>query len=423
MLLVFFAGFHLHAQVLDTLNVTRLDKPGNVESSLNASIPQRESLFDRFLLSENYDDWKGGLYKDTGLKIGVSYQGNLMHASSTIAEPDNAAAGLFAVQADWTPLNFGKDYEGSLVFSYNNIHNYGKAVSPALFSFNTGSMFAHDGLYLDVPGFISNLYWEQWFKRGRFFIRVGQHVPGSVIDFSRFADVRTSVTSPSVGFPAGSIPFGPPAMGITAKLLTPQISGFYALVHFSDINSQVDKLNVGNIFETGEFFAAGEVGYKWFRRGDKGIELDHLHLIVFGATEASSRRYQSEGGWGFKVATEKQVGSWIVLANYAYNNAVGGGFGFTKLRHAINLGGAYNKPFGVKGELFLVYTWGQELDNGQCGLLPCTGRQQSMIESYWKLLVFPQLWVTPGLQVHINPVDNPNTKAIWLPLLKFRVFF
>ncbi len=419
-----FLAFPAQAQMLDDNAVAdELEKPGYAEHDLNHSLPQRDSLLGALLLPDDYEDWKEDLYKETTLKLSLSYQGNTMRASSVANGQDYAAAGFLLLEAQWTPLNFDEDYEGGVVFSYNNVHTWGNAAQPPLFFFNTGSMFVHDALFLDVDPFVANLYWEQWLKKDRFHLRIGQHVPVSVIDFSRFADVRTSVSNPTIGFPANVIPFGPPAMGVTAKLAPASPTGFYATGHVSDINSRVDELNVGNIFDTGDVFVAGELGYNWARMGADGPELDHLHLLVFRASRASEKFFPTSSGWGFKVAGEKQFGKWVTLASYAYNTAAGGGFGYTSLQHVVNVGAAYTKPFGIKGEAFAALTWGKELDEGQCGVVPCFGRDQVMLETYYKILTTPNLWITPGLQVHFDPVNNPETDVIWVPMLKFRVFF
>jgi len=70
----------------------------------------------------------------------------------------------------------------------------------------------------------------------------------------------------------------------------------------------------------------------------------------------------------------------------------------------------------------MAFTWGQELNDGQCGGIPCTGRNQWMMETYWKILVLPELWLTPGMQFHFNSADNLEANLIWLPMIKFRAF-
>jgi hypothetical protein len=49
------------------------------------------------------------------------------------------------------------------------------------------------------------------------------------------------------------------------------------------------------------------------------------------------------------------------------------------------------KPFGLRGEIGLGTSWAQPFDNNL--------ESQYGLESYWKLLLLPSLWVTPGVQV------------------------
>ena len=70
--------------------------------------------------------------------------------------------------------------------------------------------------------------------------------------------------------------------------------------------------------------------------------------------------------------------------------------------------------------------FGKAFNNGQCGAKPCSGQSQSDLELYWKILVLPDLWVTPGLQMLFNPslfegVQTPG--LVWVPTLRSRVFF
>ena len=44
------------------------------------------------------------------------------------------------------------------------------------------------------------------------------------------------------------------------------------------------------------------------------------------------------------------------------------------------------------------------------------------LEVYWKALVSPNLWITPGLQLAFDPVNNPSEDLIAVPLIKFRMF-
>ena len=340
-----------------------------------------------------------------------------------MVEPDYAAAGWFQVEFQWDMLNRGEDYEGGLVVSGNHIHSYGNAASPALFFVNTGSLLPHDGFYLDVGGVAGNIYWKQWFKRDRLWMRLGQQAPIQILDFFRYADFRTSFSGSTLSFPAGSIPFGPPGFGVSAKWWPVEGSELYVVGVVNDINSQIDEVDFSPIFDTGDVFAGAEIGYNWKRMGKKGGEMDHVHLTLFHGDEATEKLFPSEAGWGAKLAGEKQWGNVVGFANYTYNNSRGGGFGFTFYEHVVNVGMAVNKPLGIRGEIAGAFTWAKALDGGGCGLLPCNGDSQTAVEVYWKILLTPDLWITPGTQIHFDPVGNPGASFVSLPTLKFRAFF
>ena len=48
-------------------------------------------------------------------------------------------------------------------------------------------------------------------------------------------------------------------------------------------------------------------------------------------------------------------------------------------------------------------------------------RNQYGTEVYWRILLSPHIWVTPGLQTVIHPTLNPDADIVWIPHVKFRV--
>jgi carbohydrate-selective porin OprB len=50
-------------------------------------------------------------------------------------------------------------------------------------------------------------------------------------------------------------------------------------------------------------------------------------------------------------------------------------------------------------------------------------RDQYGGELYWKLLLTPDLWVTPGVQFIVDPSFNPNEDFVVIGQFKFRLFF
>ena len=285
-------------------------------------------------------------------------------------------------------------------------------------------MIPADTFYIEVNWAVTNLFWEQWLRKDLLVFRVGNLQAMNVLDFFRYADFRTSFSLNGLGFPLTSIPFGPPGLGLAVKWWDEKRGGLYVTGAANDINSEVDELDWSTPFEAGEVFAGIEVGHNWKRMGESGGgELDHVHLLVFYADAPSRKTFPSESGWGFKIAGEKQWGQWVAFANYTYNTAKGGGFGFTYNEHNVNVGVAYNKPLGIRGEAALAVVWAKELDGSNCGPIDCQGRDQWASELYWKILLAPDFWVTPGIQFHFNPINNPTEDLVVVPLLKFRLFF
>lgn len=55
--------------------------------------------------------------------------------------------------------------------------------------------------------------------------------------------------------------------------------------------------------------------------------------------------------------------------------------------------------------------------------LTIDAQDQFGLESYWKILMTPNSWLTPGVQVVFDPAFNPDEEVIVIPHVKFRFFF
>jgi hypothetical protein len=262
--------------------------------------------------------------------------------------------------------------------------------------------------------------WEQWFKRDRFVLRLGQQASVNVFDFFRFKDFRTSFSNSQLSAPVAIIPYGPPGPGLSLKWWPVESSELYVISTITDINAPAGDWDWSRLTEFGQVFAGVEIGTDW-RRGEG--DFDHAHLSLWYGDEVDTASFSSDSGWGFKLHGSKQWGSWVGFANYGYNNAYGGGFGFTNTRQALNTGFGYQKPLGIKGEVALALSWAEPLDRPDPVLEIQRDRNQYGIETYWKLLLTPDLWITPGAQLIVEPTFNPSTDLVAIPQFKFRAFF
>ena len=117
----------------------------------------------------------------------------------------------------------------------------------------------------------------------------------------------------------------------------------------------------------------------------------------------------------------KQVRRLVGFGSYTFNTAEGGGMSSTFARHTVTAGLAALKPVGIRGEIGVGLSWMEAHEDVS---LPIGDlRNQTGGEVYWKLLLTPDLWVTPGLQFIWNPAFNPDATFVAVPQLKFRLFF
>jgi hypothetical protein len=180
------------------------------------------------------------------------------------------------------------------------------------------------------------------------------------------------------------------------------------------MNFEVEKWTWDDAVREKDFFYGLEVGYNWARGpGD----FDHLHLNLFYADKPAENPLPpspSKSGWGFKLLGEKQMGRFVGIGSYTYNTAEGGAFGITFAEHATTAGLAVLKPFGLRGEIDLGTSWAKP-KNDNLG-------SQYGVEGYWKLLLLPNLWVTPGVQVIFDPTFNPEKDSVTIGQIKARLF-
>jgi hypothetical protein len=395
--------------VTDTHDLRKDIEPGR---DINQSIPQGGYVFSS-LAPKGYAELKDNLYDKTGFKFGLSYQTLYQSASESTSETSTAWGGWLLFELSWDALNRGKDYQGKLIISLDDRHiiNESGNTAPAFFRLDHGSLWATDGAYLKWNLYPAVILWEQTFVKDRFEMRVGQFGALTVLDFFRFADPRTSFTNTQLGGPVALMPLSPPGLGMSFKWWPIEDSELYISGMFNDINAKAGEVDWSGLFEFGEIFTGVEIGYNDFR---SRADFDHYHLTLWYGDNLSSRPYPSKSGWGFKIHGSKQLKNVVTFGNYAYNNSEGGGFNYTNTRHAVNLGVAYNRILNLQGELALAGSWAQPLDG--------TFRSQSGIETYWKLLLGSDLWMTPGVQLIWNPTFNTNTDFLSIIQIKSRLF-
>ena len=145
-----------------------------------------------------------------------------------------------------------------------------------------------------------------------------------------------------------------------------------------------------------------------------------MHLLVFYADERSTRSPETlpnKAGGGFSVLGEKQVGRWVGFAGYTFNTAEGGGVAGTLSEHTVTAGFAYKNPFNVTGEAAVGLLYMNPIEE----IFDQEVRNQYGMETYWRILLTPHIWITPGIQLVIHPSLNFEDDFIVIPHVKFRI--
>ena len=387
--------------------------PTDVETDLKSSFPQKDSLLPG-VIPAAWFDWKKKLYQDYGLAVAISYQMQYQHASATRTGTDSAAGGWLLFEFGWTAINRGEDYEGNLIATVDWRFSVGGDAQPAFWGVqDVGSLWPTDFAFFDLGPAVPIFYWEQWFTKDRFVLRLGKQLAVQTYDFFRFKDARVAFSASALTAHT-SIPSPAFGQAVSFKWWPKEDSELYVLGTLNDMNGDPERIGFDTFFELHQFFYGLEIGYFW-RRGPG--DFDHVHLNIFYADEKDTQPafLPNEAGGGFKLLGSKQWGRWVAFGSYTYNTAEGGGFGATFGRHTVTAGVAYLKPAGIRGEIGFGAIWMDPLNDAL--------RDQYGGELYWKMLITPDFWLTPGMQLILDPSFNPNEDSIFIAQIKFRLFF
>ena len=397
--------------------------PTDAETLLDSTAPQRGSVFGD-VVPKKYFQWKRDLYTNYGLKLGFFFQSLYMSASetSTGATFDDAFGYWWGFDLKWTPLHRGEDYEGSVVLVAAERGSVGNNAVPAQHGItDLGSTYAVNFEWTEWDFAVEELYWEQWFEKDRLMLRAGLTAAAALINPFRFKDARTSFTATPLAFHE-SIPSPAQGPGLGVKWWPIEDSELYITGVLNDANGNPDDGTLGmdwGSFTKGEYFYALEIGNIW--RRDEG-EFNRLFLDVFYVDERSTRdpALPNKAGGGFKLMGSMQQGRWVEFASYTYNTAEGGATSITLGRQTVTAGAAYLEPFGIQGEVGTGLIWFEPLPDLVLGM---ELSNQTGFESYWKILLTPNLWITPGFQFLWNPSLNPTADRVFIPHLKFRLAY
>jgi carbohydrate-selective porin OprB len=266
---------------------------------------------------------------------------------------------------------------------------------------------------------IENLYWEQKLasEKSKFEFRIGNQVVTTFLNPFRYKDSRVSFTNGPWAFHP-TVPAPTFGFGAGFKWWPDKESGFYVAGSLNDMNGDPNLQGFDwSTVDRGEFFYGVEVGSNRHRTKD---DYDHWHLLVFYADERSTRfpdTLPNKAGGGFMLAGEKQWDRWVGFGSFTYNTAQGGGVTGTLAKHTVTAGVAYRNLANVRGEAAISLLYMDPIDE----IFADPVRDQYGIETYWRISLSNNIWITPGVHFVFNPALNPDDDFVVIPQLKFRV--
>jgi len=398
---------------------SRETNPTEAGNVLDSIVPKPGSVFD-IGVGDPWFDWKDSVYDRIGLRFGMSYQILGQYATETLpdATNDTALGDWWGFLTKWTLLDRGGNFEGTLVFSMFDRGAVGDHQVPANFGLvDVGSLTTNvEFTTWDIA--IENLYWEQWFKskESEFMLRVGNQVVTTLLNPFRFKDSRVSYTTGPWAFHP-TIPYPTFGFGTGFKWWPEKESGFYVAGSLNDLNGDPNLQGFDwSTVSRGEFFYGLEFGYDWERSAD---DRDHVHMLLFYADERSTRSpatLPNKAGGGFRLAGEKQWDRWVGSAGYTYNTAEGGGVTGTFAEHNVTVGATYLNPAHIRGELSFSFLYMKPLEE----IFP-EARDQYGLETYWRISLTRNIWISPGVHLVFDPALNPHDDFIAIPHMKLRV--
>jgi porin len=379
-----------------------MNNPGSIVERLKKDAERKDYLFqfpgvDRVL--KPWYDLKADLDEKYGLKFGISFATYYQKANDTFGPEDSAASYDLDINGTWTFHGCGTDSPTMLGFDFFKRDTLGTDIPPQRLFTQFGALYSTAAPYGENDMSIGELWIQKKF-RNVFGFRVGQIFPITAYDFFPFKNFRTDfvdfnqVTNAAIPLPGN---------GLGAFVVYRPQPKVMLRLGAHDANADVEK-NGFNTYD-GEIFTIFEVGF------DTGLmprtpgrpPHGHVHVSLWHQDERED--FLIEDGWGIAGSAVQRFGRFSPFVRYGY--AGGGSDGPTPVKHMANVGLVIDDIFGQSKDCIGVgYTWSDPADRAL--------DDQSMIDTYYRVQVTPEISVGPTLQAIFDPVRNQDEDTVFV---------
>ena len=390
----------------DPVAGTGFQGPSSVEGELSEDASIRQSSTPEALgtpvESRLFAPWfafKDRLNEATGLQAGFDYTAFIQHDSDAPGE-DQAAGGIFRAFGTWTLFN-REGTSGALIYKFENRHRLGTELSPIAFGFASGSAVPTGVPFSDFNWGVTNLYWRQSFRNGRFNIIAGKIDATDYLDVYALVNPWTSFqnlafsTSPAIAAPDQGL-------GVAAGIALSE--NVYVVAGLNDANGNARNAGFETFFDQQEYFKSVEIGLvSSFERR----YLDNMHVTYWHTDERPTKGVPESWGVAFSATTFIHD-KWLpfIRAGYAeggaslYQKSIAGGLGYRfENTDVFGVGVGWGQPFGDDP------------------------RAQVSAEMFYRWQMTDVLAVTPNLQILLEPSNDPTRDTITLLGVRARAAF
>jgi porin len=337
-----------------------------------------------------------------GLAWGVDYSILYQHASFTQSGRDTASSSVFRILGTWLRLGDRDGTSGNLVWKVETRNPVFGNPTPRDMGFDTGSALSTANYkVLDYWG-VTDLYWKQRFKGGRYAFLAGHMDPGDWADQYPMLNAWTAFLNDAFyNNPTEAIPKR--GFGLVGQLFFN--NNMYLLGGVHDANGKDGKLDFSSFWSTRELFSWVEVGYRGSALNISSRQNTHIHFWHQDRREQAGVEPSRGVVFTHSVITHKDHVA-FVRAGYSKGDAA-------QMRRFIGVGLTF-KLFG-RDRLGIATSWGSPPDKSL--------RSQMTSEAFYRIQVTQNLTFTPSFQLTYKPSLTLETKWVFVPGLRMRFVF
>ena len=345
--------------------------------------------------------WKTRQNEENGLQISAHYSTLFQGLSDALpGAEDTASGGVLRGTLQWTPVGRGTQNKGSLNITLDHRHAF-RDIAPAGLAGQAGYIGLTGVFYGDTGFSVVNLNWQQGFNDGRSGVVAGRYDPNDYMNILGYVNPWSIFSNIAINLDA-SVAFPDAGWGVAGgHWITDQ---WYVLGGFNDANGAIaDDLE---FFDGGaEFFKFGHVGWSP-SKAERYFK--NIHLLAWHVDEREDAGIDSANGVAI-AANWTFDDRWMPFARIGFSR------GASPIYNESYTAGLIRK-FMYRSDLIgLSANYGSPPDSSL--------RNQTTVETFWRIQFAQNLAITPSLQLLLNPALNPEDDQVWVYGLRIRLTF